>query len=262
MRVHHLNCGSLAEIEPVDGDGAPMRAVCHCLLIETDSDGLVLVESGIGTYDIAHPAETLGEEWTAFAAPVLDVEETAVRQVARLGYDPADVRHVALTHLHQDHAGGLRDFPRARVHVRAAELDATPRDNPQLAHGPDWVTYADGGETWFGFAGVRGLEGVSADVLMVPLGGHSPGHAGVAVNDGGRWLVHAGDAYFHHAEIDRPEPRTHPLMELVQANAETDRDLRLANVDRLRTLVLANALDTISAHDPWQIQPHVVASGA
>ncbi|WP_223281445.1 MBL fold metallo-hydrolase [Streptomyces antnestii] len=47
------------------------------------------------------------------ARPVLDTGETAVRQVAALGYDIEDVRHIVLTHLDLDHAGGLRDFPPA-----------------------------------------------------------------------------------------------------------------------------------------------------
>ena len=35
MRVHHLNCGSLRTIAPVDPMLLPARGVCHCLLIET-----------------------------------------------------------------------------------------------------------------------------------------------------------------------------------------------------------------------------------
>ncbi len=35
----------------------------------------------------------------------------------RLGYSINDVRHIILTHLDLDHAGGLHDFPNAAVHV-------------------------------------------------------------------------------------------------------------------------------------------------
>ncbi|WP_329521289.1 MBL fold metallo-hydrolase [Spirillospora sp. NBC_01491] len=261
MRVHHLNCGSLAEIEPVDGADSPLkptRAVCHCLLIETDSAGLVLVETGIGTPDIADPDERLGADWIAFAAPALDPAETAVRQVARLGYSPEDVRHVVLTHLHSDHAGGLGDFPDATVHVHAAEHAAALSDSgtyrsAQLAHGPRWATYEDGrGDPWFGFEGVRPLDGLPPEILMVPLGGHTPGHVAVAVDDADRPLLHAGDAYFYHGEVDRPDPCTHPLLDLVQVGAEVDRALRLDNVARLRELALKNEIEVFCAHDPWE----------
>ncbi|MFD0903328.1 MBL fold metallo-hydrolase [Actinomadura sediminis] len=246
MRVHHVNCGSLREIEPLDEPGAEAaRAVCHVLVVETDADGLVLVDAGLGTGDVADPAGRLGDEWTGFAEPVLDEAETALRRVEALGFAASDVRHIVPTHLHRDHAGGLSDFPDAAVHVFAAEREcATTR---QFDHGPKWAVHGDGGETWAGFEGVRPLAG--GDVLLVPLGGHSPGHAGVAVRGEDGWLLHAGDAYFHHGEL-RAEPRVHPVMELVQKSAEVDRELRLRNVARLREL---EGVDVFCAHDPWEL---------
>ncbi|MFI6516832.1 MBL fold metallo-hydrolase [Spirillospora sp. NPDC050679] len=253
MRVHHLNCGSLATIEPVEGTGDPRAVVCHCLLVETDTAGLVLVDSGLGTHDIARPAERLGADWITYAAPVLDPAETALAQVGRLGFDAADVRHIVVTHAHNDHIGGIADFPGATVHVHEAEYAGTA-----AAAGPEprtWRTYgADGGETWHGFAGTRQAEGLPPQILLVPIGGHSPGHLGVAVDTGDRTLLHAGDTYFHHGEVDRPDPVVHPLMELVQEGGETDRALRLENVARLRALALdpGAGVEVFSAHDPWE----------
>ena len=54
----------------------------------------------------------------------LNPEQAAMRQVARLGYAPADVRHIVLTHIHFDHCGGLPDFPAASVHVHRREYKA------------------------------------------------------------------------------------------------------------------------------------------
>jgi glyoxylase-like metal-dependent hydrolase (beta-lactamase superfamily II) len=53
---------------------------------------------------------------------VLDIAETALHQVERLRF--SGVRHVVLTHLDLDHAGGLRGFPDAQVHVLRTELEA------------------------------------------------------------------------------------------------------------------------------------------
>ncbi|MER7544013.1 MBL fold metallo-hydrolase [Spirillospora sp. NPDC127506] len=254
MRVHHLDCAPMREIEPVDGAGGPLRAVGHVLLVETDASGLLLVDAGIGLGDIERPSERLLDDWVEMAGPALDPAATAVRQVEALGYSPADVRHVVPTHLHRDHAGGLSDFPDAAVHVFEAEHADGGKTPAQLAHGPKWVVYADGGgETWHGFGGVRALDGVREEILLVPLGGHTPGHAGVAVRDGDRWLLHAGDAYMYHGEVDRPDPVVHPLMELVQASGEVDRDLRLANVARLRELALGGGAEVFCAHDPWEL---------
>ncbi|HEY3997622.1 MAG TPA: hypothetical protein VGO93_02075 [Candidatus Xenobia bacterium] len=92
------------------------------------------------------------------------------------------------THLDSDHAGGLADFPHATVHVHDVELAAAmaPRTRNersrypahQWAHGPQWKEHRMGGESWFGFDGVRT---VSEDVVLIPLMGHTRGHVGVAV---------------------------------------------------------------------------------
>jgi glyoxylase-like metal-dependent hydrolase (beta-lactamase superfamily II) len=200
MKIHHLNCGSVRRIEATYDGPPPAPAVNHCLLIETDRDGLVLVETGLGLDDIRDPAGTLGADWVQMTQPVLAEDETAVRQVAALGYPPDDVRHVVVTHLDVDHCGGLPDFPGARVHVLAAELDAALAEAPSFryrpahwAHGPRWATYAqEPGPDWFGFTSVQ-LDDVPEDIQLIPLGGHTAGHAGVAVREADRWLLHCGD---------------------------------------------------------------------
>jgi len=196
---------------------------------------------------------------------VLDEAETAVRQVERLGFRAEDVTDVVLTHLDLDHAGGLRDFPHARVHVLRSELEAaratrtsierTRYPRAQWAHGPRWVTHDPQGDDWFGFTAVRELPGVPADVRLIPLAGHTVGHTGVAVRVGDGWLLHAGDAYFHHAEM-HPNPACPPGLRYMQARMETARGLRLANQDRLRELVREHGdrVTVFSAHDAVELR--------
>lgn len=95
---------------------------CHCLLIEHDS-GLVLVDTGLGLEDVRHPRERLSGLFLNLIKPDFREELTAIRQIERLGYDPKDVRHILLSHLDFDHAGGLDDFPHATVHLMRAERD-------------------------------------------------------------------------------------------------------------------------------------------
>ncbi|MGZ9929280.1 MBL fold metallo-hydrolase [Streptomyces sp. NC-S4] len=275
MRIHHLNCGSLRTIAPLGAEpaaGAAHRAppaVCHCLLIETDTDGPVLVDTGLGTADLRRPDRALGADWVAYARPALDPRETALHQVARLGYEPRDVRHIVLTHLHRDHTGGLADFPHARVHVHPDEYRAVTDPSAahhrhsaerfmpaHRAHGPLLSpATADGHTTWFGFPGVARPQGLGCELLLVPLPGHSAGHAGVAVrDDDGRWLLHAGDAYTYHGELEETPPLAHPVFEPVQQGAQTDAAARTATRDRLRRLVRdhADEVTVFSAHDPWE----------
>lgn len=268
MRVHHLNCGSLRPIEPVGCAAPPRPAVCHCLLLETDADGLVLIDTGFGLGDVESGGGSLGADFLAFAEPRLDAGETAVRQVARLGFAPADVRHVVLTHLHRDHTGGLPDFPHATVHVHEAEYAAVTDPAAahhrhslerfmaaHRAHGPRWAP-AHPGERWFGVDGAARLEGLAHDVLLVPLPGHTPGHSGVAVRLADRWLLHAGDAYFYHDEIEADPPVSHPALDLIQESAQVDRATRLESLRLLRALHRRNGdeIEIFSAHDPWEFR--------
>lgn len=79
--------------------------VCHCLLVET-ADNLVLIDTGLGLQDVMNPEDRLSRFFLNLIRPEFREEMTAVRQVQRLGLNPADVRHIVLTHLNFDHAGG------------------------------------------------------------------------------------------------------------------------------------------------------------
>src|SRR5581483_4659639 len=105
MRVHHLNCGTMAV------PGMP-KLVAHCLLLELD-DRLALIDTGYGLGDVAQPSRLGPGRFATF--PILDRAETAYEQIIALGLDPADVRDVVLTHADLDHAGGVPDFPDADI---------------------------------------------------------------------------------------------------------------------------------------------------
>jgi glyoxylase-like metal-dependent hydrolase (beta-lactamase superfamily II) len=271
MRVHHLNAisscplgGALMDRRSLSVRG---RLACHCLLVE-GRDGLVLVDTGFGVQDVHHPRKRLARFFLALTAPDFREEMTCVRQIERLGYDSRDVRHVVLTHLDFDHAGGLDDFPWATVHLLASERTAAEnrrtlldrwRYRPQQwgTHAR-WHGYQGGeGEPWLGFDCVRGLEGLpSDDVLLVPLIGHTFGHAGVAVRRDHGWLLLAGDAYFDHRELDADMPRCTPGLRAYQWMMEKDRRARLWNQERLRDLAAAHdgEVEVLSSHDPGEFE--------
>lgn len=115
------------------------------------------------------------------------------------------------------------------------------------------MTYApDAGEQWFGFASAQ-LKDASAEIRLVPLGGHTMGHTGIAVRDGDGWLLHCGDSYYYHRELDG-DPHPHPVLDVVQTGFQVHRDLRLGTQARLRELVCdhGDEVSLISAHDPWE----------
>ncbi len=259
MTIHHLNCATLRPRGALGGRVAPPEMVAHCLLVERPG-GLLLVDTGFGTGDIADPRR-LGRPFLAAFRPALDLAETAQARVRALGHSVDDVTDIAVTHLDLDHAGGLGDFPRARVHVFGDELDAARRPTlreraryvgGQWAHGPRWTRHEVAGEDWFGFTAVRALDD---DVLLVPLRGHTRGHCGVAVRrpDGG-WLVHAGDSYFHTGDLKTPTT-TPPGLRAFQRLMAVDDPQRRHNQARLRELHAEHPAEVtvFSAHDPAEL---------
>ena len=265
MRIHHLNCATMCPMGGHLMDGmtpgiGPAKLVCHTLLIESNQ-GLILVDTGMGLRDVQNP-ERLSRFFRSILRPVLQEQETAYYQIKHMGFDPKDVRHIILTHLDFDHAGGIDDFPNATVHLMEQERRATQHRNsfiskgryspPQLTHSKTWTTYFPEGERWFGFQSVRDLEGLPPEILLVPLIGHTEGHAGIAVKTDMGWLLHAGDAYFYRGEMDNHYHCT-PGLRAYQKMMEVDREARLSNQLRLRKLAEHHKDVTIfSAHDAME----------
>jgi glyoxylase-like metal-dependent hydrolase (beta-lactamase superfamily II) len=281
VRVIHLNLGTLRPLggRRVNGDRPvflPARMVCHGLLIESDR-GLVLVDTGFGLEDVRR----LRHVWSGlrrseplrpqlrrkffkafFTRPRLDPGETAARQVTALGHSPADVTDVVLTHLDSDHAGGLPDFPAARVHVDEVEHEAAVSSGHtrywsyQWAHDPHWVRYGAGGDSWPGLEGVRQLDGLP-ELALVPLRGHSPGHCGVIVRTDGGWLLHAADTYFDHREVDPREPHSTPALAAFQKRLEFDAAARRTSREQVRAL--PDEVERFCSHDPVELERYVAA---
>ena len=241
--VHHINCATMcpygAALIGQPGGMGRGRMVAHCLLIETERDGLVLVDTGFGTRDIEGKTG-MPRAFKSLVGPALDRQETALEQVQALGFQPRDVRHIVVTHLDLDHAGGLSDFPDAKVHLHAREhAAAMARTRPiereryrpaHWAHGPKWEVYTEDGDTWRGLPAIARLRGLDADIGLLPMHGHTRGHSAVIVNAGTRWLVHAGDAYFH------PGPKVPPGFKLFERITQIDPAARRASAAALRQL--------------------------
>jgi len=273
MRIHHLNCTTLCPPGGRLADGrrgftGPSALTCHCLLVEGPR-GLILVDTGFGLEDVKYPRPRLAPLFLDYLIrPQLNEGSTAIRQLEHMGFRAEDVRDIVLTHLDFDHAGGLDDFPHARVHLLSDEYQSavaqqTPLDRrryrpQQWMHETHWMTYLSGGEgeRWFGFECVRDLTGLPPEILLVPLPGHTLGHAGVAIRHGGGWLLHAGDAYFYHGEMAPDRYRCTPVLRAYQKLMQKDGYLRWHNLRRLRELVRRHGQDVtvFCAHDSLEFE--------
>lgn len=270
MKVHHINCGTMCPFGGGIMDGVsrwldPATIVCHCLLVETN-DGLVLIDTGLGNRDIQEPRRRLSSLFRVGMRVRLIPEDTALAKIEALGFKGSDVRHIVLTHLDFDHAGGIEDFPQARVHVYRRELNAARHRETMIDRGRyrpqqwdediQWQLYGEMGEPWYGFDSIRNLQGLPPEILLIPLVGHTWGHCGVAVMGDQGWLLHAGDAYFHHDEIHADPPHCPPGLRAYQTLMEVDRATRLHNQARLRALAQEkeNPVDIFCAHDSRELE--------
>ena len=242
--IHHINCGTL--LVPTYP-----TVVCHCLLLQ-DGKHLALIDTGIGLQDVRNPVGRLGQPLIDLAGFQFNELDTAVGRIEALGLAPEDVQHIVLTHGDPDHAGGLADFPNAQVHVSEEERAQIAGDHwryvpAQFAHTPSWKTYGRSTRQWFGMK-ARPVEiGFSSEVLLMPLFGHTLGHCGVAVQQGNRWLLHVGDAYYLRAEMTMDD---HPVSTIATQRADDDVQRR-ASLEHLRRLVRdhGDEVDLIGYHD-------------
>lgn len=232
--------------------------VCHVLLLEYP-DRLVMVDAGFGMADIADPKHRIGPV-RHIIRPVLDPSETAIRQIRALGLNPDRVTDILLTHLDIDHAGGLEDFPQARIHVTAEEARGAihapdgferRRYNPRMWRDREITEHAVGSGSWFGFSGVIPLDAIAPGVSFVPLPGHTRGHAGVAVRRDDGWLLHAGDSFYYACAIGAPG--TMPLAARIQERLVAH-DIAAVRSQQQKLAALrrdhASEVRIICSHDP------------
>jgi glyoxylase-like metal-dependent hydrolase (beta-lactamase superfamily II) len=128
------------------------------------------------------------------------------------GYQPEQVSHVLLTHLHPDHVNGLVSadgralFSNAQIHVAKAEADfwldaaiaaKAPKDaQPFFAMAKKAMSPYQAKGSLKLFAGVSPLL---AGVTPVPLPGHTPGHTGFLLESKGMKLLIWGDILHNYA---------------------------------------------------------------
>ncbi|HYZ34820.1 MAG TPA: MBL fold metallo-hydrolase [Crenalkalicoccus sp.] len=268
MRIHHLDCGPMRPLGGALMDGVSRglygHLTCHCLAIETKGEGVVLVDTGLGLRDMLRPWPRL-PWWNAGLLGIrFDPERTMLRQLKARGIRPGDVRHIVMTHLDFDHAGGLVDFPEARVHLMEPEAVAARRRDGLLGRTryrpvqwgdtTRWHPYSPrAGGRWFGFDAVTQLDNLPPEILLVPLPGHTAGQAGVAVQGPRGWLLHAADAYFNRAEVHAGDtPHAPPGAGAYETIMAWDTRLVRANQARLRALLRDPEAEiaVFCTHDP------------
>ena len=181
----------------VEGPPRDERVSCPVwsALIRTP-EGLILFDTGLHPVHVERPEATFGPN------PNLEVTMTAedaiLARLAALGVRPDDIAIVVNSHLHFDHAGNNRAFPKATFIVQADHLEyAKGRANfPAVYWDDPSLTYLP----------TSGEAQVAPGVRVVPTPGHAPGHQSLVVDlaETGR-VVLCGDAAYTRANLERGE---------------------------------------------------------
>ena len=216
-----------------------------CYVIE-HPDGLIVVDTGISENAnepiLFPPYMPLVQRAARFK--ISKEEEIGTQMIAR-GLNPHDVRYVILTHLHQDHDGGLHHFPDAEFIVSHKEWDAASglvgRLSGYLNHcwfdgfSPTIIDFAD--EPIGAFPQSYSLL---PDVILVPTYGHSTGHLSLIYQQEDQTFVFAGDmAYTDHALYNR-----------TLDGVTEDLDLAALSMQQMSEFITAYDAVFLPSHDP------------
>jgi glyoxylase-like metal-dependent hydrolase (beta-lactamase superfamily II) len=174
----------------------------RCLLVE-HPDGLVLIDTAVGTKDDAKFHEIYGIENTGKVG-----ESQLEDAIIEAGHRPADVRFVINTHLHFDHAGGntrldpapageaegvVRPaFPNASYIVQRGELEFARKTNERTRASylpANFESVATSGKLRLLNGDQEILPGIHA--RLTP--GHVPWHQAVLLESGGETVAFVAD---------------------------------------------------------------------
>jgi glyoxylase-like metal-dependent hydrolase (beta-lactamase superfamily II) len=203
----------------------------NSFLINT-GDHLILIDSGSG--------KLMGPD---FGQMIINLRAA--------GYRPEQVDTILLTHMHGDHIGGLvlsngqPTFPNATVWASKPEIDFwLSQDNADRAPAAQQVSFQRARDTLapyqeagrlraFNF-GQDVLPGVHLQAIALP--GHTPGHSGFMLEQGGEHILFWGDIV-HYSALQFAHPDLAIAYDVDSAKAVKTRDELLKQVARQKTLI-------------------------
>ncbi len=240
LSLHALCCGRLemaralffADARPESRMTIPVSAflVRHPL-------GTLLFDTGVACGAAADPVGVFGKSIAAMFTMAGAAEENVLDQLATQGVAPEQVTHVVCSHLHFDHCGCNRLFPRARLLIQRAEMEAArsplSRYDRRLWDLPLDYQLLDGEHDVFG----------DGAVLLVPTPGHTAGHQSAVVRTAAdRRFVLAADACYTAGHLQ------HDIVPPAHVDAEQMRE----SMARLRRLGAQAGTEVLYGHDAAQ----------
>ena len=165
----------------------------RCVAIRRPDGRVTLVDVGIG-------AEGSPAGWAPLPGRL-------VAALGEVGIGVGDVDTVVLTHLHEDHCGGVVDglgspvFPIARHVVQSVEIAS-------LRAEPDRTIWSYAVEPLLATGLLDEVDGrvsLTPGVAVVPTPGHTVGHQSVVVTFGHDEVIVTGDVLVHAVQLVNPD---------------------------------------------------------
>jgi N-acyl homoserine lactone hydrolase len=196
MRLYAFHCGTersdWAVFDPFDERVGTKISSPYFFYLISHPEGWVLVDTGLHPALRSDPHSRVGAFETFYAN--LREDDDVVSKLKTLDLQPQDIKHVILTHLHFDHAGGLEFLTHATAYVNERELP--------FAYWP--AVYQRGIYTKADFDHPIAWKELSGEydlfndrrIIIFPTPGHTPGHQSVMVRLEGGTIILIADAHY------------------------------------------------------------------
>ena len=220
----------------LDGEEGDITYQVPVFVIEHEK-GLVLIDTGLHP-ELTTDTSRLNAIEAMFSVSLPEGESIGPTLEAA-GFDPAQVDHLLMTHLHFDHSGGMLEIPNARVTVQADEW-AGLSDEMNLAFGIYNPLDCDLGHERNEIEGDHDLFG-DGTITCIKTPGHTAGHQSFRIQTEDGTFVICGDCCYLRRTLDDEH----------LPNFSADAEQQLASIRRLKGEQEAGAT-MIFGHDPEQ----------
>ena len=205
MRLYVLDCGILnisregvERYHVTTAEVGETRMPVPCFLV-AHPKGTLMWDVGVIPDDDVEKAAASGARYDVNSTAAAVVTRTLRGQLAAIGYRPADITYVAISHAHKDHTANLNQFATATWLTPAAEREfmwrpKNERVEPRffsLLEKSKWIPLNKDEYDVFG----------DGKAIIKAAPGHTPGHQVLVLNLASLGtLMIAGDLYHYPAE--------------------------------------------------------------
>jgi glyoxylase-like metal-dependent hydrolase (beta-lactamase superfamily II) len=241
-------------------DKAQIAVPVYAYLIDHPRHGLMLVDSGVngeqahdhdGYYNHNQMVSRLLTQRDEYR---LTPEQDLRVRLARLGYDAKEITTVFLTHVHDDHAGGLRYLPQATVVLDRRDWDhgtVYPYSFDLVKNNLSFPAFDSGAFGAFPDSQDHFGDG---SLILLPTPGHSPGHMCVLLRLDAGNVLFMGDTLY-----TLPHLATDQVRQMTIGGADTTHQIEAAR--RIQHLLASGpATVPLFAHDNTRYQSDLVVS--